>query len=243
MENHNGSSNRVRVKSNGQRTNQNPAQVNLPWLDLRVFYVRVSQCVIDDSTPEFLTLNHMPLSRDTLLEVNGVRANTYSSPISALLRRDRLDRRSEEATFVSTDVIRMTGSAKFEVVVEDVIVLSGIIELCRSDVNGSVREAEGHGHGWSMRCESDLVPGCGFMKGSRSLGSPSIDVYVTGTFIGNPIILTNTFQLSSPRNRTGNSFMQDYNSDERYQNMLPDQTPQVVKLTYNLNYTLGLSET
>ncbi|KAF3963208.1 hypothetical protein CMV_012383 [Castanea mollissima] len=51
---------------------------SLPWLDLRVFYVRVSKCEIDDSTPEYLTLNHIPLNRDTLLEVNGVRASIYS---------------------------------------------------------------------------------------------------------------------------------------------------------------------
>uniref|UniRef100_A0A7N0SZT0 Erythronate-4-phosphate dehydrogenase family protein n=1 Tax=Kalanchoe fedtschenkoi TaxID=63787 RepID=A0A7N0SZT0_KALFE len=226
MENLNGSVNKD--CRNGRRTNSHPAQVTLPWLDLRVFYVRVSQCVIDDSTPEFLTLNHMPINRDTLLEVKGVRANTCSNPVSALLRRDRLDKRSEEATFVSTDVIKMTGSTKFEVVVEGVAVLSGVIDLCRTNGNGAIKEPQGHRHGWSMRCESDLVPGNCFLKGSRSCGSPTIDVYVTGTFLGNPIILTNTFQLSSSRNQSRNGSMPEYNMNEsrRHHGTSLDPIPQ-----------------
>ncbi|RVX12088.1 Uncharacterized protein CK203_010662 [Vitis vinifera] len=104
---------------NGHRTMRySPYQpcikVSLSWLDIRVFYVRVSKCEIDDSTPEYLTLNHIPLNRDTLLEVNGVRSSIYSDGVSTLLRRDRLDKKSEEATFVSTDSVRMTGSVKFE---------------------------------------------------------------------------------------------------------------------------------
>ncbi|CAM8928160.1 unnamed protein product [Rhodiola kirilowii] len=229
MESLNGSANKDSRKSNGWRTDLHPTQVTLPWLDLRVFYVRVSQCVVDDSTPEILTLNHIPLNHNTLLEVNSVRANTYSNPISALLRRDRLDKQSEEATFISTDVIRTTGSSKFEVVVDNIVVLSGIIEFCRSNGNGAVGEAEGHGHGWSMRCDSDLVPGNGFLKGSRFFGSPTFDVYVTGTFLGNPIILTNTFQLSSPRSQTRNFSAQEFNDNENLRDMVPDPVPQVTE--------------
>uniref|UniRef100_A0A7N0T441 Erythronate-4-phosphate dehydrogenase family protein n=1 Tax=Kalanchoe fedtschenkoi TaxID=63787 RepID=A0A7N0T441_KALFE len=224
MENLNGSVSKD--YRNGERATSRPAQVTPPWLDLRVFYVRVSQSVIDDSTPEFLTLNHMPLNRDTLLEVNGVSASPYSNPTSALLRRDRLDKVSEEATFVSTDVIRMTGSTRFEVVVDAVAVLSGVIELCLSNGNGNgaIAEPEGHGHGWSMRCESDLVPGNGFLKGSRSSGSPTVDVYVTGTFQGNPVILTSAFQLSSPRNQSRNGSVQQHNADESLHDPIPQAT-------------------
>ncbi|KAE8728430.1 Detected protein of confused Function [Hibiscus syriacus] len=85
------------------------------WFDLRVFYVRVSKFQVDDSTPEFLTLSHTPLEPDTLLEVNGIRNSIYSDEVSILLRRDRVDKRSEEATFVSTDNVKLTGSVKFEV--------------------------------------------------------------------------------------------------------------------------------
>lgn len=171
---------------------------SLYWLDLRVFYVRVSKCEIDDSSPEYLTLNHIPLNRDTLLEVNGARNSIYSDGVSSLLRRDRLDKKSEEVTFVSTDSIRMTGSVKFEVFDKDVLLLSGVLELCTR--NGSIRESETHGHRWSMNCESDIVAGTGFLKGKRPMdlesASPKIEVYVAGCFLGKPIILTKTVQLS-----------------------------------------------
>ena len=116
---------------------------SLSWLDLRVFYVRVSKCETDDSTPEFLTLNHVPLNPNTLLEVNGVRTGIYSDGASTLLRRDRLDKKSEEATFVSTDSIRLRGSVKFEVFHKDTLLLSGVLELC--DSNGYTGESRGSG--------------------------------------------------------------------------------------------------
>lgn len=176
---------------------QPSVKVSLPWLELKVFYVRVSKCEIDDSTPEFLTLNHIPLNRDTLLEVNGVRTSIYSDGESILLRRDRLDKKSEEATFVSTDSVRLTGSVKFEVFDKDLLVLSGVLELCNS--NGAVKELNNQGQGWSMNCESDVTLGSGFFKGKQMLGlelaSPTIEVYVAGSFAGTPIILTKTLQL------------------------------------------------
>ncbi|KAL9391460.1 hypothetical protein Peur_015380 [Populus x canadensis] len=102
---------------------------SLPWLDLRVFYVRVSKCEIDGSTPERLSVNHISLYPDTLLEVNGVRTSINSSGASTTLGRDRLDKKSEEAIFVSTDNIRMTGSVKFEVFEKDVLMLSGAVDF------------------------------------------------------------------------------------------------------------------
>uniref|UniRef100_A0A5B7AHF1 Erythronate-4-phosphate dehydrogenase family protein n=1 Tax=Davidia involucrata TaxID=16924 RepID=A0A5B7AHF1_DAVIN len=161
---------------------QHCIKVSLPWLDLRVFYVRVTKCEIDDSTPEYLTLNHIPLNRDT----------------STLLRRDRLDKKSEEVTFVSTDSIRMTGSVKFEVFDKDILVLSGVLELCNS--NGFTGESKNHGQRRSMSCESDILAGTGFLKGRQYVGlestSPTIEVYVAGSFSSIPIILTKTLQLS-----------------------------------------------
>lgn len=175
--------------------------LHLQWLDLRVFYVRVSKCVLDnDSTPEFLTLNHVPLNRDTLLEVNCVRTSIYSDGVSTLLKRDRLDKQSEEVTFVCTDSIRMTGSVKFEVFRENSLVLSGRIELCHS--NGSVGHQHHQGQAWNISCESDLVGGgAGFLKGNQNV-SPAIEVYVAGTFSGSPIILTQSLQLSHRRKQT-----------------------------------------
>ncbi|XP_022746951.1 uncharacterized protein At1g01500-like [Durio zibethinus] len=171
---------------------------SLTWLDLRVFYVRVTKCETDDSTPEYLTLNHVPLNPDTLLEVNGVRIGIYSDGSSTLLRRDRLDKKSEEAIFVSTDGIRLTGSVKFEVFHKDTLLLSGVVELC--DCNDYTEESRGSGQTWSMNCESVLTSGTGFLKANQFLSpdSPSstVEVYVTGSFLGRPIILTKTLQPS-----------------------------------------------
>nr|DAD40722.1 TPA_asm: hypothetical protein HUJ06_015045 [Nelumbo nucifera] len=170
------------------------------WFQLRVFYVRISNCEVDNSTPEYLTLNHIPLSPETHLEVNGVRSSIYSEGISSLLRRDRADKKSEEVTFVSTDRIMMIGSVKFDIHDKDKPVLSGILEM--SNCNGSVDELKSKSHGkqWSMSCESKIVAGTGFLKGKQYVGpellSPTIDVYVAGCFSGTPIILTKTLQLS-----------------------------------------------
>ncbi|KAL1536414.1 hypothetical protein AAHA92_29073 [Salvia divinorum] len=175
-------------------------KVSLQWLDLRVFYVRVSKCVVDDdSTPEHLTLNHILLNRDTLLEVNCVRTSIYSDGVSTLVKRDRLDKQSEEVTFVSTDSIRVTGSVKFEVFRENVLVLTGRLELCHS--SGFLVEHKQHGQIWSMSCESDIVVGTGFLKGNQNVCATAIEVYVAGSFSGTPIVLTQTLQLSHHRRK------------------------------------------
>ncbi|KAL3515173.1 hypothetical protein ACH5RR_022075 [Cinchona calisaya] len=177
-------------------------RTSLSWLDLRVFYVRVSKCEIDDSTPQHLTLNHVPLDRNTLLEVNGVRTSIYSDGVSTLLRRDRIDKKSEEVTFVSTDSCRMTGSVKFEVFDKDVLVLSGALELCNT--NGFIgADSRNHDQSWSLNCESDALSGTGLLKGNQYMniesGSPSIEVYVAGCFSGSPIILTKSLPLGHKR--------------------------------------------
>ncbi|GAV69990.1 hypothetical protein CFOL_v3_13489 [Cephalotus follicularis] len=180
-------------------TYQPSMKVSLHWLDIRVFYVRVSKCEIDGSTPEYLTLNHIPLTPDTLLEVNGVRTGIYSDGASTFLRRDRLDKKFEEATFVSTDGIRTTGGVKIEVFDKDVLVLNGVLEFCCS--NGLVGKSRDKGQKWSLSCDSDMIAGSGFLKAKHFIGpdsaSPTIEVYVAGSFEGTPIILTKTLQLST----------------------------------------------
>lgn len=188
----------------GMHSSHKPGvKASLPWLDLKVFYVRISKCEIDDSTPECLTLNHVPLDPDTLLEVNGVRTSINSDGATIFLRRDRLDRKSEEVTFVSTDSIRITGTVKFEVFDKDILVLSGILEL--RDSNSAPGETNPHGQIWRMDCESNIITGAGFLKGKQSMGadstSPTIEVYITGAFFGTPIILTKTLQLYSSRKK------------------------------------------
>lgn len=175
----------------------------LSWLDLRVFYVRISKCEIDESTPEQLTLNHIPLDPNTLLEVNGVRASIYSDGVSTILRRDRLDRKFEEATFVSTDSIRVTGSVKFEVFDGDVLVLSGSLDKCDSNGFLDGEESDHVSRMWSMRCETNVTAGTGFLKGKQlrgsELASPAIEVFVAGSFLGTPIMLTKSLNLNPRR--------------------------------------------
>ncbi|KAF5814342.1 hypothetical protein HanXRQr2_Chr03g0109981 [Helianthus annuus] len=178
---------------------QHSPKSSLAWLDLRVFYIRISKCDINnESTPEYLTLNHVPLNRDTLLEVNGARTSIYSDGVTTLLRRDRIDKKSEEVTFVSTDSLRTTGSLKFEVFDKDVLLVSGVFDLCHG--NGMHGESSGYVSKWRMECETDMVAGHGFLKGKHNMGleldPPSIEVCSAGSFAGDPIILTKTLQLS-----------------------------------------------
>ncbi|XP_022852957.1 uncharacterized protein At1g01500-like isoform X1 [Olea europaea var. sylvestris] len=185
---------------------QSSSKFSLPWFDTRVFYVRISNFRVDDSTPEFLTLDHIPLIPDTLLEVNGVRCSIELKRVSCLLRRDRVDKKSEEATFVSTDSIRLNGSARFEVFNKKELVLSGILEMSRA--NGSMKESNNLARKWSMNCESVMTGGSGFLKGKHIKGAesslPTVEVYVAGCFSGTPIILTKTLQLNhAKKNKKG----------------------------------------
>lgn len=170
----------------------------LPWFDIRVFYVRISNFAVDGYTPEFLTLSHVPLSPDTVLEVNGARCSINSEGASCRLRRNRVDKKFEEVTFVSTDSIRLTGSVKFEVFDGEDPVLCGVLEMSHS--NGFVGESKNNVRRWNMNCESMLCTGTGLLKGKQIGGSeslaPTIEVYVAGSFSATPIILTKTLQIN-----------------------------------------------
>jgi hypothetical protein len=167
------------------------------WFDIRVFYVRISNLPVDNnSTPEFLTLNHVPLNPNTLLQLNSTICKTQSQGISCVLKRDRVDKRFEESTFVSTDSIRLTGSAKFEVFHKENLVLSGVLELV--DKNGVKK--------WWMDCEPVMMSGeTSFFMGNQIVGSgsllPNVEVYIAGCFLGTPVILTKSLQLTSRKKK------------------------------------------
>lgn len=176
---------------NGRKIIMHPlyTQRSSPWLDLRVFYIRISNCELNSSAPDHLTLNHIPLSTDTIIEVNGTRSSIYTEWISSSLRRDRVDKNSEEATFVTTDSMRMTGSVRFQVFDKDDLLLTGDLELNNEHGNGT-------GNGmkkWAIKCQS-TAECTGFLKGQEGL-HPVIEVYLAGSFSGTPIILTKTIQL------------------------------------------------
>lgn len=164
-----------------------------PWFDLRVFYIRVSNSEVDESIPQKLKVSHIPLSPETILEVNGRRSSIHSDSVTSVLRRDRVDKNSEEATFVSTDSIRMTGSVRFEVFFRDEMLLMGVFEL--SNCNGFHGESKNNSKKWDMKCQ-DVMTAKSFLKGKQHTGLPTIEVYVAGSFSGTPIILSKTLQLS-----------------------------------------------
>ena len=154
-----------------------------PWFDLRVVYIRFTGIRIKDSAPETLTLTHIPLSLNTIVEVNGRRGSIYSDSVSTSLRRDRIERETEELTFVGTDSIRLNGSAMFEVCNGEELLLSVTLELS----NGEGSKV------WRMSCRSGGV-GSNGAGGFLNVMGAMAEVYVTGTFSGSPIILTKSFQ-------------------------------------------------
>ncbi|XP_073127572.1 uncharacterized protein At1g01500-like isoform X2 [Henckelia pumila] len=163
-------------------------------LHIRVFYVRISRFIVDGTTPECLILNLIPLSRDTILKVNGTACSLEREGISCVLRRDRVDKKSEEVTFVGTDIITLTDNVKFEVVLDkDDLLITGVLDLSSS--NGSKN--------WSIDCEPVIRFGDAFLKGRRFKDSgytiPALEVCVAGCFLGSPVILTKTLPLNRKR--------------------------------------------
>ncbi|KAF2291169.1 hypothetical protein GH714_020481 [Hevea brasiliensis] len=104
---------------------------NSSWLEIRLFYVRITPCVID-SVPDHLTLRHLRREISTPLEINGSTIPGVDSA-SVSLRRDRLNKESSEVTYVSTDSVRVTGAVEFEVLENKDLFLSedGGIGACR----------------------------------------------------------------------------------------------------------------
>ncbi|XP_044511077.1 uncharacterized protein At1g01500-like isoform X2 [Mangifera indica] len=243
MENH------YETPSNGEGTDpslqiikyspyQPSTRLSSSWFDLRVFYVRISNFQVDDLTPEFLTLSHIPLGPDTLLEVNGARSTICSDGISSLLRGDRVDKKSEEVTFVSTDSIRLMGSVKFEVFDKEDVILSGVLEMSSS--NGFIGEAKSNVKCWSMDCESEITAGTGFLKGKHVTGPesplPTIEVYVAGCYSGTPIILTKTLQLCfrKKHNREGTlDAIPEYETTESEKNLSTGLAAQPLQTAHN----------
>ncbi|KAI3807301.1 hypothetical protein L1987_23227 [Smallanthus sonchifolius] len=177
----------------------------LAWFDIRVFYVRISNFMVHGYTPEYLTLSHIPLDPDTILEVNNKRCTLDSQGILCRLKRNRIDKKFEEATFVSTDSIRLSGSVKFEVFDGEDLILSGVLEIDKNN-NWYVKSKNNDVERWSMECESMIGANSRVLKGKQIMGSdsmpPMIEVYVAGSFSGSPVILTKTLQISLRKKQT-----------------------------------------
>uniref|UniRef100_A0A1D1YFX4 Uncharacterized protein At1g01500 n=1 Tax=Anthurium amnicola TaxID=1678845 RepID=A0A1D1YFX4_9ARAE len=177
-----------------------------PWLEIRLFYVRISPCAAD-SAPSRLTLAHLRREAGVALEINGARVPA-AEPTSVLLRKDRVDRGAAEVTYVSTGGVRLSGAVDFEVRDGDGLLLCGVLE--RMEVswgNGAARDPK---TGWSMDCYSPASLASSALTQTKLGGSssPSIEVYVAGCCSGFPLILTQTIR-HNPRGKAPRQGMLD----------------------------------
>ncbi|KAK7274315.1 hypothetical protein RIF29_15398 [Crotalaria pallida] len=179
-----------------------PSLSHSAWLEIRLFYVRISPCLID-YLPDHLTLRHPHRQIGVSLEINGSRVPAASDAPPLTLRRDRVDRDSAEVTYVSTDSLRVTGSLDFEVYEkEGLLFLCGSLERLETDWLGN--NNNNGNSGWSIECHVAAGPiGSGssaFFRPKLGVSAPSIEVYVAGCCSGVPVILSKTIQMS-PRRR------------------------------------------
>ncbi|CAK9156724.1 unnamed protein product [Ilex paraguariensis] len=177
------------------------------WLEIRLFYVRISPCVVH-TVPDHLTLRHLRREIGVSLEINGS-GIPASNTASMTLRRDRVDKESSEVTYVSTDSVRVSGAVEFEVH-EDELILCGSLERMEPNwCNGSVEG--GSKTGWTMDCYTAATIASGssaFFQPKLGVCSPSIEVYIAGCCSGVPVILTKTI-LVSPRRKVTRQWMLD----------------------------------
>jgi len=176
------------------------------WLDLRVFYMRLSSCPIENAPP-FLTLSHIPRDFTVGLEVNGERI-APSETASSLLRRDRVDKQSAEVTYVSTDSVRITGTVTFEVYDKDVLLVRGKLQRLDNTFE------------WRMDCCAGLV-GSLFLGEEKTDGrswsdsAPAMEVYVAGCCSRAPVIWTKKLQLVCGRKSINELCIDDIPEDEK----------------------------
>ncbi|KAL1329053.1 hypothetical protein HN51_046210 [Arachis hypogaea] len=190
-----------------------PSLNHSAWLEIRLFYVRISPCLVD-AVPDHLVLRHPHREIGVSLQINGspVPAATEAAPLT--LRRDRVDRDSAEVTYVSTDSVRATGSVEFEVYEkEGLLFLCGSLERVESQWGSVVPPAgSGSGSGWSIECHvaagSVGSGSSAFFRPKLGVSAPSIEVYVAGCCSGMPVILSKTIQMS-PRRRVPRHFTLD----------------------------------
>ncbi|GMH22451.1 hypothetical protein Nepgr_024294 [Nepenthes gracilis] len=170
------------------------------WLEVRLFYVRISPCMID-SVPIHLTLRHVHRELGVSLEVNGSRVPDYDTG-SSMLRRDRTDKESSEVTYVSTDSVRISGGVEFEIYEKENMMLCGSLQRLESIwSNGNGISENDSRKGWSMDCYASIGAGSSaFFQPKLGVSSSSIEVFIAGCCSGVPVILTKTIN-TSPRGK------------------------------------------
>ncbi|KAJ0112886.1 hypothetical protein Patl1_00502 [Pistacia atlantica] len=202
-------------KESHERVNSYHLIPNSAWLEIRLFYVRISPCVVS-SVPDHLTLCHVRSEIGVSLEINGSRVPA-SDVASITLRRDRLNKESSEVTYVSTDSVRVTGSIEFEVFQEKDMVLCGSLERMESTWNN---ESDARA-GWSMDCYT-AIGSCSsaFFQPKLGVSAPAIEVYIAGCCGGVPVILTKTIQVSPRRKGSRHGLLDAIPEDEEIEKHL-----------------------
>ncbi|KAH1149762.1 Uncharacterized protein HKD37_16G044612 [Glycine soja] len=177
-----------------------PSLTHSACLEIRLFYVRISPCLVD-TLPDHLTLC-LPRRHAAVSLIVNAAPVPASAPTTLPLRRGRVDRHAAEVTYVATDTVSLSGSADFEVYENDKLFLCGSLE--RLDADWGAGSAPASASGWGMDCHvaaGSAGSGCSAFFGPRlGVSAPSIEVYVAGCCSGVPVILSKTIQLS-PRKR------------------------------------------
>ncbi|KAK6141046.1 hypothetical protein DH2020_025227 [Rehmannia glutinosa] len=183
-------------------------------LEIRLFYVRITPCAVDN-LPDQLKLRHLRREVGVLLEINGTRIPS-SDAVSINLRRDRVDKDSSEVTYVSTDSVKISGPAEFEVCEDggDMdLILCGSLERADPAAAWSNENALDNDSktGWSLECyvATSIANGrSALVQPKKGVCSPSIEVYIAGCCSGTPVILMKTV-LISPRKKVRQGMMLD----------------------------------
>ena len=189
-----------------------PGTSSAAWFDVRVVYVRVTGCSSLEEVPEFLTMRFPSRSISTALEVNGGRISPLEEA-SVVLRRDRVDSETVEATYVSTDNLRMSGSLHYEVFNNQEALICGDLDYVDSKHEQGVeipsKRTNNNCGAWSMECTC-LVgqSGCAFLRGRHydfaaaaptPPASTDMEICVVGRHLDTPVFLTQTVHLTARR--------------------------------------------
>ncbi|GJP56234.1 hypothetical protein CLOM_g15312 [Closterium sp. NIES-68] len=182
------------------------------WLDVKVIYARISAQNIINSSSDYLVFSSPPREISSELEVNGARRSPLED-VSLSLRKDRADCESSEATFVSTDRLRIRRHLSFGIFHEGEKLVACSLNL-RS--RPSLEEAvsglpvlperglplEGQ---WTLECSCTTSSSwSGFaVKSVQELSDhavqPSLEICIVGRCDGLPVMLTETVQLTARR--------------------------------------------
>ncbi|KAI5070581.1 hypothetical protein GOP47_0014924 [Adiantum capillus-veneris] len=178
------------------------------WFDVKVFYVRVSSCLLNE-VPDTLLIVYPKRDIDTELEINGGRISP-SERVCFALRGDRVDTDSAEATYVNTNNLRTTGDLSFEIYDKDELLVLGVLARSKPKEhqlagNGSCSMGTSPLNfeaGWSMDCSCAVTSNtCSFLKGRSdvSTANPTMEVYVAGRSSEFPIVLTQIVPLAAKK--------------------------------------------